>query len=110
MMVVALLVGLALLMAETLLIALAPLLAVVLLVTAALLKAGPVEAGVAHLLQPVKEAHRDAAPRRRARVSVSHGCREAKRVTGRAEEEDGYYGDLHGRDALQRRACRHESA
>ena len=62
--------------------------------TAALLKAVPVEGGVARLLQPVEEAHRDAGTRRGAGMSVAHGCRE-KRITGRAEEKDGHYGDLH---------------
>ena len=66
----------------------------VLPVTAALLKAVPVEGGVARLLQPVEEAHRDAGTRRGAGMSVAHGCRE-KRITGRAEEKDGHYGDLH---------------
>ena len=81
----------------------------VLPVTAALLKAVPVEGGVARLLQPVEEAHRDAGTRRGAGMSVAHGCRE-KRITGRAEEKDGHYGDLHSDARSRTPLARHQRA
>lgn len=52
---------------------------------------------MAHLLQPVEEAHRDAG--RGTDMSVAYGCCEAKRVTGRAEEKCASYNTLHGRRA-----------
>ena len=89
--VVALPVGVALLVAETLLIAIASR-------GGAAGDGRTAEGGACggrRLLQPVEEAHRDAGTRRGG-MSVAHGCREAKRVTGREEEKDGH-GDLHCR-------------
>ena len=92
--VVALPVGVALLVAETLLIAIAAR-------GGAAGDGRTAEGGACggrRLLQPVEEAHRDAGTRRGG-MSVAHGCREAKRVTGREEEKDGH-GDLHCRRVL----------
>ena len=61
---------------------------------------------MAHLLQPVEEAHRDAG--RGTDMSVAYGCCEAKRVTGRAEEKCASYNTFHGDVPTATR--RHESA